>query len=154
MQKLSIVLAAVFGLLAMHFALVLFGPCLGPIIFFITAQLITGFRVRVSMTRVSDIVDAMGVPDGKWLVCFHNFTPRGCQTTEKQVVGPFSEVISIIGLRTPEEIERIRTMIFDSLEGGYDWVTLYNPIGIPKEEEASACSTITIQYQPLPRQSD
>ncbi|QQG50181.1 MAG: hypothetical protein HZB70_01160 [Candidatus Berkelbacteria bacterium] len=93
--------------------------------------------------------DMQAIPAGDWLVQLNIFTNIGCQKHEHQVRGEFRRLIPFIGIRSPEEVERIRQMVADASEGGYDWVTLYNPPGLPKQFEHQATSTITIRYSPL-----
>lgn len=135
-------------LLGCFFAQLLF-LIFGPYSIFVLLVLML-LRSNARQQRILEWARAQHIPEGDWLVQLNVFTDAGCKKTEERIRGEFEQIVPYIGIRTPEEVERIRTMVMEALEveGGYNWVTLYNPIGIAKELEAQASSTITIQFTP------
>jgi hypothetical protein len=145
------VIAFVLGLIAMGLGIRLFGPCLGPLVFFSSVFLLMRARAASYADYLDHWAGEQALPDGQWLIRLNNLATIGNKTVDERLIeGQFSKVARFIGPRTPEEVERIRAMVIEASQGGYNWVTLYNPIGLPKELEAEAPSTITIRFDPLP----
>lgn len=67
------------------------------------------------------------LPSGEWLVEYNIFTSHGTKRFGPHKFTSFEGAVSVLGVRTRSEVERIRQMTLDSQEGGIEWVTIYNP---------------------------
>ncbi len=138
------------GLIMINLAIVLFGPNLGPPIYVFTLTGLFFLGIHNRKERLRQWANEQHVPDGDWLVRYSVFTQSGCRSFERRVNGSFAKVASMIGPRSPDEVNKIYEAVADAFEGGPGWVTLYNPPGLTSEQEAQAQSTFVIRFQPFP----